>query len=697
VRISKPTPQSTIRHAAIIGAFFALGFSAASAERVGLQFFDGDDALSVALPTAITRALESIDGVVAPPPVEITGYIQRKPQDEAKINDLFALDALVAGEVTGAVGDYTLKLTITRGGKNADVIVKGKDFAGLVVAADAALIKALGFKASSDDLAQMAAVEKGLPSLEIANAASRATDAKSVPVLEKAADNAWAQAVLGLLLAQTSKPADGIPFAQKAVRLAPLDVNVQVMSAATQLLASKPADAKPLLDAALKLNPAKPEAHYISGLVKLRTAPSVTQDVLKDAGASFLRALQYNPRFLEAGLGLVDAQVKLGNPKGAQQTILSMVSRLSDEVRLHERMIGLLMQSDKDNAVEYLRQVVRQFPDVPDTVYALGTRLLDTSAALGIVQAGDAKYPKSALLAFSSGSLLERQGKYEDAAKVYRTALGRDAALERAGLALAACLSKLGRFDESEAALAATQAGKSNPKTKVRMYLQSGRLERATTALAGLNAATDAEVPYLQGVLALREGRFDDAQKSFQASLKAQPDYPQPKLALGELDEARRIGLPKLTGDAQFRYRLGQAAMDSGSPLEAVVAFQAALKAAPNTPQASFLLGVALFESGETDDAVTAFQAALKGLPNNTVVLTNIGAAYLEIGRFDLALDNLNGATKADGKYARGWYYLGIVNFQLGYAAPAKDAFLKAVALDSGLKNEIQPYLNSLK
>ena len=692
MRISK----KTVRQLALLVALVS-SFGAANAERIALKLFDTDDgALRVALPAAITRALESIDGVIIPPPTEVAAYLANKPQDEPKLIQIFDLDATVAGQLDGQAGDYTLKLTVNMDGKDSSASVKGKDFAALVTAADAALIKLIGIKATSDDATKLSAVERALPSADIAATAATAADATSLPALEKAGDNAWALAVRGLVLAQTSKPADGLPIAVRAAKLAPLDVNVQVMCAATQVLAGKPADAKPLLDAALKLNAAKPEAHYLTGLVILRTAASVDQKVLRDAGEAFVRALQYNPRLVEAGLGLADVQVRLGNPAAAQRTLGSLVQRMPEEFRLHERLLTLLLQDNKDDAARYLREVVRQLPDVPETVYGLAGRLFDTGVGLDIVKAGETKYPTSAALPVVRGQLLERQGAYEDAVKAYKLALERDAKLERASIALAGSLAKLGRYDEAEAAVSRTQAAKNGPKVLVRMYLQAGRLEKATAALGGLNPATDPEVSYLQGVLALRDGRFDDAQKAFDAAIKQKPDYAQAKLAVAEIGDARRIGLPKLSGDAQFRYRLGQAAMDSGNPLEAVTALQAALKLAPGTAQASFLLGVALFESGQADDAIDAFQAAIKGLPNNVVVLTNTGVAYLEVGRFDLALENCTKATQADAKYARAWYFLGVTNFQLGYAAPARDAFLKAIGLDSGLKNEIQPYLNAL-
>jgi tetratricopeptide (TPR) repeat protein len=685
-----------IRSLTLVSGLVVSGFGLADAQRVGLKPFISDDkALTVAVPTAISRALESIDGVVAPPPVEIGSWLARNPTTEGKLIERFDLDSLIEGDLDGKAGDYTLKLIVTTGGKDTNLSVKGKDFAALVVAADAALVKALTLKASSTDLQEMAAVERGLPSAEIAATAATASDVGKLADLEKGGENPWALAVRSLLIAQTDKPADGIPLAQRAARLAPLDANVQVMSGASLVLAQKPADARPLLDLTLKLNPAKPEAHYLLALVKLR-AQTVTQDVLKDVGASFLRALQYNPRFLEAGLGLFDVYVRLGDNRNAVQVLLTLVPRMPEELRVHERVLNFLMRDDKDEGVRYLRELTRQIPDVPDTVYALATRLLNTAVAFEIVQAGELKYPSSAILPLARGQLLERQGKYDDAQKAYKTALDRDDKLERAMVLMAACLSKLGRYDEAEAMLGKTQIGKQGPKVRARMYLQSGRLERAVPILAGLSAGNDPEIPYLQGVLAMREGRFDDAQKAFEASLKVKADYAQARLAQSELIEARLVGVPKLEGDTLFRFRLGQAALDAANPLEAVTAFQAVLDKVPSNAQASFFLGVALYESGEAEDALGALQTALKGLPNNVVILTNLGAVYLDIGRYDLALENLTKATQVDAKYARGWFYLGVANFQLGYAQPAREAFLRAVGLDSNLKDQVQPFLNAL-
>jgi tetratricopeptide (TPR) repeat protein len=229
-----------------------------------------------------------------------------------------------------------------------------------------------------------------------------------------------------------------------------------------------------------------------------------------------------------------------------------------------------------------------------------------------------------------------------------------------------------------------------------RMYLTSGHPEKAAPILAKITAGTDPEIPYLTGLLALYEGRFDDAQTAFNASLKIKSDYQFAKRGLIELGDARRLGVPKLEGETLVRYRIGQAARDASNPWEAITAFKAVLEKAPNAAQAQFLLAIAIFETGDADGALEPLLAAAKSLPNNPLVLTDLGLVYFQNGRFDLALENLEDAVKGDPKYARGWFWLGVTNFQLGYGGPAKQALLKAVGLDSSLKDDAQRYLEAL-
>jgi tetratricopeptide (TPR) repeat protein len=680
-----------------LGSAAAQTTAQSSVQRIGLMPLtdapDGEDALKLAIPSAIARALEGIDGVVTPTPLELGSFLARKAVNKDKLVAAFGLGAKIVGGLQKP-GGYELKLTVTRDGKDSSLTVKAADYAKLVAAADDAIIKSLGLKVSAEDQKQIDAVEKNLPSVALAYAAATAGTPSSAQVLEGAGDNPWAASARAVVMAQSGKANEGLELAGKAGKAAPQDVNVQVAVGAVQVYAKKFAEAKVTLEAALKLNPVKPEAHFLLGRVTLGSGRGT--DTWKAAGASFGKALIYNPRFLEAGLALADMYALLGSPQQAVTTLVNLVQRIPDEVAIHDQLLDLFLENDREQAEPYLKDVTSQVPDVPAEVYALAVRLPSTSVALEIIKKGEAQYPQSGLLAFTRGLLLERSGQYAQASQAYSSAIERDPQLTRASLALASSLAKQGKFAEAERALEKAPSAKDNPKVLARMYLTSGHPEKAAPVLAKITAGTDPEISYLTGLLAMYEGRFDDAQTAFNASLKIKSDYQFAKRGLIELADARRLGSPKLEGETLVRYRIGQAARDASNPWEAITAFKAVLEKNPNAAQAQFLLAIAIFETGDSDGALEPLLAAAKSLPNNPLVLTDLGLVYFQNGRFDLALENLEDAVKADAKYARGWFWLGVTNFQLGYSGPAKAALLKAVGLDSSLKDDAQRYLDSL-
>ena len=682
----------------LILAALVLG-GAASAQRIGIYPLETTDAtLSLAIPTAVSRVLETIDGAILPTPIEMLQAVKRRAAFEGKLAEVFSLSTLITGKLEGAAGSYSVTYTLNTAGKTQTVTAKGADFQKLVVASDAALLTALGLKPSSTDLLEIKSIESQLPSADVVAAAVVPSDAGSAAILEKGAQNPWALVGRALALIQAGKEADALPLATAAARLAPQDPTALVTLALVQLVGRNNTDAKTTIDAGLKLNPAKSEFHYLLGRYLLRATSPVTPASVQSALAALERGLQYNPRFLEAAVIAADLRERLSDVQGAYNVLLRLVSKMPDEVALHNRMLDLLVANDRDQATAYLRSVVNTYPDVPDTVYALAGRLFDTAVAVKIVSDGETRYASSAALASTRGQLSERQTKYEDAVKAYKQALERDPKLQSAGLALAGTLSKLGRYDEAEGAIQ-TSFGRIDQKLLARMYLQTGRYDRAKTVLeklAATAAATDAEIPYYLGVLALRQYQPDEAKKQLESAIKLKPDDSRPKLTLTEVPDALRLGAPKLTGAALYQLQLAQSLLDSGSPLEARATLETALKSAPADLHLNFYYGYALYQVSDPDDAVEQLQATLKLAPNNVVVMSFLAASYIGQGRFDLAEVQAKAAIKLDAKYARGYLYLGLTYFNLENAALAKDAFLKAVAANADFKILADPYITAL-
>jgi tetratricopeptide (TPR) repeat protein len=695
-------------------------FSSANAQRVGFLPLEGElDAYNLAVPTAVSRALESVDGLVAPTPFELYQYLRARPENADRLSDSYALDYVVSGKVSGSAGAYSLELSVKKvdGGASDTLVAKGSDFKKLVATADATLIRALGLKPSTDDSKEILSIETALPTPEVVVAAVTPGAKDSVGILEKAGANAWALGARGLLLSQTGKAADAVPLAAQAAKLAPLDASVMMVSGVIQLQAKKNSDAKTVIDAGLKLNPAKPELHYLQGLRILRGADKLSNDILQSATNEFKTALEYNPRFLEAALNVADIFERYGGQTGwqtAEAVLLNLEPRMPDELELHNRLISLYLNNDRDTATRYLRGLVRDTPDVPDTVYALASRLPNLEQALAIVTKGDAAYPDSSALAFARGAILEHQGQYANAAKAYQTAISRDDTNVQALTGLAYANAKLGRDADAEAALKKAAGDKFEPRLTARMYLLSGRLDKAGGLVDGLvkSNPTVAEYVYWSGIGALWSGRFDDAQKAFEASLKQQTDFENARQAMAFfMPERRKIGVLKLTGEALKSYQLGLALLDLGNSLDALeaqTAFQKALASDPNNAQLKFFVAQAMYKSGNTDDAIDLFNEVLTTLDTNVAVMTALAVAYADQGRFDRTLELLGKATKTDPKYSLGWYFSGVMNFGLAqeeavagtrntYLAAAKDAFTKSVGIDSYLKTYVQPYLTAIK
>ncbi|NJK45029.1 MAG: hypothetical protein HC933_12760 [Pleurocapsa sp. SU_196_0] len=141
-------------------------------------------------------------------------------------------------------------------------------------------------------------------------------------------------------------------------------------------------------------------ASEIERILETVVAPSdttpATATVLRNALASLQRAMQYNPRFLEASVISADLYERLGDVGNAYNALVNLVPRMPDEPALHNRILDLLLNADRDQATTYLQQVIASFPDVPDSVYSLAARLFDTDVAVRLVADGEKRYDKSA-------------------------------------------------------------------------------------------------------------------------------------------------------------------------------------------------------------------------------------------------------------------------------------------------------------
>jgi tetratricopeptide (TPR) repeat protein len=682
------------KHTLLVSCSLLLLMGAAQAQRVGLYPLETTDQnLGLAVPTAISRALETIDGAVAPAPLDLFQAVKQRPAFNETLDKIFGLEVIVTGKLEGASGAYTATYSVKRGSDVKTITVRAANFAVLIKNSNAELVKAIGFKPTPADAQELAALEKNLPSAEVVAATGTPGQGGSAAALEGTSQNPWALATRGLLLLSSGKFEEGLALTTQASKLAPQDPWVQTNYVGALLATRKNDEARTAIDAGLKLNPAKPELHYLQARQLLR-ATTISNDIANKALEAANRALQYNPRYLDAAVLAADIYENFGDSSSAANVLVRLVPRMPDDAGLHSRILDTLLENDRDDATNYMNDLLRTYPDVPDTVYALAVRLFDTNTAKRLVATGETRYAQSAPLAYARGFLEERVGNYMGAVTAYQQSLERNDKYARAGIALAGALSKLGRFDEAEAALKSTTGG-NDQKVLARMYLQTGRLDRAKAVLEKLTA--DFDTNYYSGVLALRDYNVTEAQKALEAAVKLKSDDSRPKVTLTELADVKRLGAPKLTGDALYQFRLGQALLDSGNPLEAQSAFERVLKSAPNDVHAALYRAIALTQTASPDDAVDAFETLMKTAPNNVVVMAYAATAYIQQSRFDLAIDVASAAITKDKTYARAYYVLGLANLYLQNAVPAREAMLKCVGADATFKVLVDPILNRLK
>src|SRR6185503_10307889 len=123
---------------------------------------------------------------------------------------------------------------------------------------------------------------------------------------------------------------------------------------------------------------------------------------------------------------------------------------------------------------------------------------------------------------------------------------------------------------------------------------------------------------------------------------------------------------------------------DRGDFLQAIAAYQDALKLDANDADVYNNLGASLYRAGRYQEASEAFQNAVRLTPNVPDALNNLGAVYYVLERYDRALDSFQKATAAKPDSADAHYNLGNAYYMSGRNREAATAYRKAIQLNPG-------------
>ena len=242
------------------------------------------------------------------------------------------------------------------------------------------------------------------------------------------------------------------------------------------------------------------------------------------------------------------------------------------------------------------------------------------------------------------GALYFKQGKVEDAYKVFKQGVER---------------SRADRTLLSNAAAAAQQLGKSAEALTF--------VDRALEA-----SARDASLHALRGTILRTLQRNDEALAAQRKAVELSPD------------------------DAKLQFSLGNLEYSLGKREEAIAAFSRAIDLDRTYIRAYYNLGAVLFESGRYDEALSAYRIALAPVeqsfarkekvdPIHARAYTNLGAIYLRQKQYPQAADAYQKALLLEPSNAAAQYNLAFVDYSAGKLDRAEQGYRAALAKDPSL------------
>jgi len=137
----------------------------------------------------------------------------------------------------------------------------------------------------------------------------------------------------------------------------------------------------------------------------------------------------------------------------------------------------------------------------------------------------------------------------------------------------------------------------------------------------------------------------------------------------------------KGAGESELYFSKGLLALEEGRLEEAAIEFEKALQLEPENPNILFQLGRTYNRLKEFDDAINNFEKALKINPQLKGINYELGIAYFNIGEFEKALGELDIAIKEEPQRGEAYYYKALAYFRMDNWKEALPNFKKALEM----------------
>jgi protein O-mannosyl-transferase len=254
-----------------------------------------------------------------------------------------------------------------------------------------------------------------------------------------------------------------------------------------------------------------------------------------------------------------------------------------------------------------------------------------------------AKNPTAWIAHNNLGTILEAQGKLDEAAQHYAAAFQFCPSSFEVQNNLGSILTKAGKYDEAMTHL--RQAVRIKPD--------------------------HAEAYYNMGVVLAAQGKPDEAIDLYNEALRLRPTFVDALFNLGEV--LRSLGKH---GAAMERYRqtlqiypnhapaycsLGILEAELGNVQEAIQHLSEAVRIAPSYADAHYNLALVLAGQGKLEGAAEYYREALRLKPDNATGHNNLGNILSKLGKLDEAVEHFREAVRLNPEFAEAHYNLAIV------------------------------------
>ncbi|WP_168794906.1 tetratricopeptide repeat protein [Paraburkholderia aromaticivorans] len=189
-----------------------------------------------------------------------------------------------------------------------------------------------------------------------------------------------------------------------------------------------------------------------------------------------------------------------------------------------------------------------------------------------------------------------------------------------------------------------------------------------------------------------RDGRLDDAERGYRATLDGNPAHVDALHLLGvlrhqqgqhaEAAELVRRAVNLRPEDAALQLNLGNALKALGQIDNAIEQFRNALTLAPSFPMAHYNLGNAYAAAGRHEDAADAFEKSLRLQPDDASSHNNLGNALHALGRHTEAIAAFRRTLELRPGHAGALNNMGMSLNALGRAEEAIPCFQTALAAE---------------